>query len=290
MCVRILFDLIPRLSEHVNIVDTNDKGNIKYTCTPYIPMSQNDNPSEEPSKNSYSVFQGDSSTSDDPDNKLDKILQSDNERKLDISPLISPPKSGDTTPIRQFKDTFNNVTTVLDDFNTSKTSDSDTTTFIRDMKSVYTHMLAAFETTFTQISDHNQKTYETHCANILNKSFNSYKEKLNDISAKHLNLFDQHIQAKLTTYNSKINLLDERLKDITTKVNTTNIYKTPIPDIPKSKQSFVTPRKQLSGAVAQTSSIQQYFHQNTLKFDHHGEEYYLQDKKITKNTTTDTCG
>ena len=178
-------------------------------------MSQKDNPSEESSKNPYSVlFQGDSSTSDDQNDNLDKILQSENERKLDISPLISPPKSGDTTPIHQLKDTFNKVTTAIDELDTSKTTDTNTTMFIRDMKSVYTHMLAAFETTCTQISDHNQKTYENQCTDILTKSLNLYKENLEDISTKHLNLFEQKIQAKLTTYNSKINLLDKRLNRI----------------------------------------------------------------------------
>ena len=145
-------------------------------------------------------------------------------------------------------------------------------------------MLAAFETTCTQISDHNRKTYETQCTDILTKSLNSYKENLEDISTKHLNLFEQKIQEKFTTYNSKLNLLDKRLKDISTKVQTTNIYKSPAPDTPKSKQSFLTPRKQFSSAVAQTPSIQQYFHQNTLKFDHQGDEYYLQDKDFIKNS------
>ena len=160
----------------------------------------------------------------------------------------------------------------MDELNTSKTSNSDTTTFIRDMKSAYTDTLAAFETTCTQISNHNQNTYQTQCTDVFNGLLNLYKRKLNNISTKHLNNFDQQMQAKLAMYNSKIHLLDERLKDISVKVHRSNIYKSPVPDTPKSKQSFLTPRKQMSGAIVQTPSIQQYFHQNTLKFDHQGDK------------------
>ena len=280
-CVRTLFDLIPNLSEHINILDTNDKGNIQYTYVPYIPMSQSTNPSEESSTNPYSVFRRDSSTTDDPEDELDEILQSEDERKINLSPLISPPKSEDTSPIRQFKDTFTKVSTALDDLNTSKSTDNDTATFIRDMKSVYKHMLSAFESTCQQISNHNKTEYESKCISILNKSLHSYTQKLDDISTKQLNFFETQLQTKIEYYDSKINVLDKRLANISRKINTTNVQKSPVPNTPKSKPSFLTPQK--SHAVAQ-NSIQQYFHQNTLKFDHQGDEYYLQDKDFIKNS------
>ena len=50
MCVQTLFEPIPSLLEHINIIDTNNKGNIQYTYTLFIPMSQTDNPIEESSK------------------------------------------------------------------------------------------------------------------------------------------------------------------------------------------------------------------------------------------------
>ena len=147
-------------------------------------MTQSNNPGLESSTNPYSIFQSDSPTTVDPEDKLDEILHSDNEQKLNISLMISLPKSGDSSPIRQFKDIFTKVSTALDELNTSKASDSNTTTFIKDIKSAYKHMLAAFDSTYEQISNHNKTVYNTHCNNYLNTSLHMYKHKLDDITTK----------------------------------------------------------------------------------------------------------
>ena len=70
--------------------------------------------------------------------ELEEILQSDNEQtKSDTSPIISPPKLGDRTPIRQFKDTFTKVSDALDELSSPKVSETDTTEFTRDIKTIY---------------------------------------------------------------------------------------------------------------------------------------------------------
>ena len=72
-CIHKLFDLIPKLSDRIDIVDTNEKGNIQYTYIPYIPISKSDIPSKETSTNPYLVLQDDTSSSYGND-ELDKIL------------------------------------------------------------------------------------------------------------------------------------------------------------------------------------------------------------------------
>ena len=143
-------------------------------------------------------------------------------------------------------------------------------------------MLVAFDSTCEQISNHNKTVYNTQCNNYLNTSLHTYKHKLDDITTKQLKIFETQLHTKIADYDSKINSLDKHLKDISTKINTTTVYTSPVPNSPKSKPSLPTPQK--SSAVAQTPSIQQYFHQNTLKFDHQGDEYYLQNKDFIKNS------
>lgn len=174
------------------------------------------------------------------------------------------------------------ITTALDELNTSKGTDSDTKSFLRDIKAVYKNMLTAFESTCNQLSERHISAITKHYDHIQNASIATYEQKLIEISTKHIQHFDTELQMKLGTYTSKINLLDKRLKDITTKMNTVTVRAPPVPTTPKSKSSIHTPQK--PSAVSQTPSIQQYFHQNTLKFEHQGDEYFLQDKDFIKNS------
>ena len=206
---------------------------------------------------------------------LDELLHSDEKRKSETS-FISPPNSGDISPIRQFKETFLKVTTALDDLNTSKTSDMDTNTFIRDIKLVYKDMITTFDTSCRQMTEHYQK--------VLNSSLVTYENKLNHINTNQINIFENQLQTKLNNYTLKINVLDVRLKEISTKINTYDTKKSPVPNTPKSKPSFFNSPKPMQSAVSQTPSIQQYFQQHTLKFDHQGDEYFLQDRDFIKNS------
>ena len=122
-------------------------------------MSQSNIPSKETSTNPYSVLQDDTSLSNG-NNELDEILQSDNEQKLDTSAIISPAKSSDTTPIRQFKESFTKVTDAFDKLSTSKLSDTNTTEFIHDILMIYKHMLTTFDSTCEQLVQKHNLTFK----------------------------------------------------------------------------------------------------------------------------------
>lgn len=81
--------------------------------------------------------------------ELDDILASDdNISKLSQSQLVSPPKSRDTTPIRQFKKVFSDIYNPLDDISITKTI-NDNYTLLHSSKTsrVFTKILS---TVFTQ--------------------------------------------------------------------------------------------------------------------------------------------
>ena len=278
-CINKLFELIPRLSEHINIIDTNDRGNIQYTYVPYIPMSQTDVPEKDiPTVNPYSILQDDASTSQEND-KLDDILRSDTDQeKSDASPIISPPKSSDTTPIRQFKATFTKVSDAIDDLSTPKISEINTNEFIRDIKTIYKHMLTAFDSTCKQIVQKYDVLYDTNHKQDTEISLKQYHETLEELTNSQIDNFETKLQHTLSQYDTKINDLNKRLNILTDRINNVNLRKSPVPQTPRSKQSPYTPQKSIhTTKESNTPSIQQYFHQHSLKFEHQGDEYYLQD-------------
>ena len=73
-CIHKLFDRIPKLLDHIDIVDTNEKGNIQYTYIPYTPISQSNIPSQETSTNLFTVLQETSFASDDPDDESNNCI------------------------------------------------------------------------------------------------------------------------------------------------------------------------------------------------------------------------
>ena len=128
-------------------------------------------------------------------------------------------------------------------------------------------MLTAFDSTCEQlVQKHNLIFKSMHNKHIVH-SLQTYQQKLDEINTYQLESFNTKLRDKLSKYNSKITDIDKKLIEITTKINSINVQKTSTPHTPKSKSPFFTPQKQVSNTIA-TPSIQQFFHQNTLKFEH----------------------
>ena len=96
-CIQSLFHLIPKLTDHIEIIDTNEKGNIQYIVHNKPSVKQNfDN-------NPYQSLQ---ESHDDDDTSTNELPQ---EPPTDVPPTIrniSPITSTDNTPTHIFKSAY----------------------------------------------------------------------------------------------------------------------------------------------------------------------------------------
>ena len=143
-CLQSLFELIPDLSNHIEILDSNEKGNIQY-----IVKNQTSRP-QTSDNNLFCLLQG---INDDDDESTDDTHQ----QPPTDTPLppsirnVSPIKSTDNTPTRIFKGAYIEATSALDAIEKSTRTHTDphlpseTTEFIANICSIYANIKSSFE-------------------------------------------------------------------------------------------------------------------------------------------------
>ena len=285
-CVDKLCDLIPRLADHINILDTNEKGNIQYTLLPYTPLSQTDAIPSLQSSNPFSALQSDSTSSTDHKNidELDEILNSDDEAsKLSTSQIVSPPKSRDSTPIKQFKKAFSNITNAIDEISESKTiPDTATTDFIKDINTLYKNILSAFDQTCQHITTDKVKIFETNHTKQVKNLLHEFENRLDSICNEKLHSFQLRMNTSINSYHKQYEHLEKQMNNITTELESNIKRFQSKPQTPYSKSP--SPKRTVKQPSSMSPTIQHYFQKDTLKFLHQGDEYFLQDKDFIKNS------
>ena len=288
-CIQSLFNLIPKLTEHIEIIDINEKGNIQYIVhnTPSVKPNLGNNP--------YKSLQ-DTHEDDDTSTNASPPQPSTN-----IPPTvrnISPITSTDNTPTRIFKSVYIEATTALDAMQKSDEKHTDphlpteTTEFIANICSIYAHMKSNFEQSCTTTV----RRHETLLHTTATRELNTFSEQYNDLRQKSCRQFDidlqQRYQNKIDTLENKIKTLEQKLQSITSALPTTSassaptMYSSPKPTTPRSSTNV---RKNFGPTKSPninstTNTIPHYFQTNNLKFEHQGDEYYLQDKDFIKNS------
>ena len=285
-CVDTLFDLIPRLADHIDIIDTNEKGNIQYTILPYTPLSQTDAIPSPTTSNPFSALQSDSisATDDKNDDELDALLNSDDDTsKLSTSQIVSPPKSRDTTPIKHFKKAFSNITNAIDEISELKTIPNTTTTdFIKDINTLYKNILSAFNQTCQHITADKVRILETNHTNNIDKLLHEFEDKLDSICTEKLHSLQIRMNTSIDSYNKQYEHLEKQMNNMTSKLESNIKRFQSKPETPISKTS--SPKRFVKQPSITSPPIQHYFQKDTIKFLHQGDEYFLQDKDFIKNS------
>ena len=143
-CLQSLFQLIPDLSNHIEILDSNEEGNIQYIVKNQASRQQTSD------NNPFRLLQ---CSYDDDDESTDDTHQ----QPPTDSPLppcvcnVSPIKYMDNTPTRIFKGAYIEATSTLDAIEKSAQTHTDphlpseTTEFVANICSIYATIKSSFE-------------------------------------------------------------------------------------------------------------------------------------------------